>query len=345
MKIKNDLVLIKIGKKRYEFKNLILNEYLNTFARAQLNKDDIYVTKNNKNLQYLLIKFDTPLENIAEESILNNDDFDIALVLGKTVLQEINENGITVQYTYKITGDFAVIDYSTNETLYNDISKFYGKKITALGFNRSFITLPNAKVNVCAVLDTSNYNIYLQKKQEFTVTRKDIITTDTIFFSNDKSKIAGPIHLAPFPNKALIKPNEVYDDTGNRWFTGSDESFGIIYSIGLSSYVDRIDKEFVIGEDVEITQNGAELEIKGLNNAISREFICPNENIYPSSNLYPIKSNYKYMIVKYKAWQQILSGTYDNPIRTITDTGYFYYQAIPIRKFGDLDLKIKYERG
>lgn len=345
MKIKNDLVSIKIGKKQYDFKNLILNEYLNTFARAQLNKDDIYATKNNKNLQYLLIKFDTPLENITEERTLNNDDFDIVLVLGETSLQEINENGITVQYTYELTENSVIIDYNTNETIYYDISKFYGKKITALGFNRHFTTLPNAKVNVCAVLDTSNYNIYLQEKQEFTVTRKDIITTDAIFFSNDKSKIAGPIHLAPIPNKALIKPNKVYNDTGNRWYTGSDESFGIIYSIGLSSYVDRIDKEFVIGEDVEITQNGAELETKGFNNAISKEFMHPNENIYPSSNLYPTKSNYKYLIIKYKVWQELLSGTYDNPVYTITDTGYFYHQAIPIRKFGDLDLKIKYERG
>ena len=49
-----------------------------------------------------------------------------------------------------------------------------------------------------AVLDVSNYNIYLQENQELSVTRKDIITTDALFYSNDKTKIPGPVHLAPY---------------------------------------------------------------------------------------------------------------------------------------------------
>ena len=343
MKIKNDLISIKIGKKQYDFKNLILDEYLKTFARAQLNESNIRKFTSIKSLPYLLIKFDTPMQNLNENSNLKNTDFDIALVTYENIEQEVNDKSIATKYTYKAFEDFAIIDYSTNETIYDDISKFYGRKITALGFNRTFIYF--VECPVCAILDTSNYNIYLQENQDFTVIRKDIISTDAIFYTSNKSKVPAPLHLMPKDNKAVIKPNEIYDDTGTRSIIGPDDSHGIIYSIGLSSYIDRTDKEFVIGKDVEITQNGAELEIKGFNNAISKEIMHPNENIYPSSNLYPTKSNYKYLIIKYKVWQELLSGTYDNPVYTITDTGYFYYQAIPIRKFGDLDLKIKYERG
>lgn len=346
MKIKNDLITIKVGKKQYDFKNLILDEYLKVFAQAQLNEEDIKVIKNNKYLRYVLIKFDTPLNNITEKSILKNEDFDIAIVSGETSSQEINDCNISIKYTYKTTENFAIRDYSTKETIYNDISKFYGKKITALGFNRDFSTLPNVNANVCAVLDTSNYNIYLQENQDFTVTRKDIITTDALFYSNDKAKVSGPIHLAPYPNKAVIKPNEIYNTDKTAWTTGADESYGIIYSIGLSSYIDRIDKEFIIGQDVQIVQNETSLKISNIENLLAKYSTYVNSNLYLNSNLYPSKADYKYLIVKYKVWQEILSGTYENPVKTITDTGYYYHQAIEIAKLkGNLNLEIAYERG
>ena len=63
------------------------------------------------------------------------------------------------------------------------------------------------------------------------------------------------------------------------------------------------------------------------------------------TDLYPIKTNYKYIIFKYKVWQLVHRGTYFNVEEVNTDTGYFYHQAIPIEKFGKTNLKIKYERG
>ena len=351
MKIKNDLVSIKIGKKQYDFKNLILDEYLKTFARAQLEKEQIRKLSNQKSLKYLLIKFDTPIENLNEKSYLKNSDFDIVIVMDFYYKQEENDNLITVQYTYTIINPTVwAYDKNDQEGINGhaaEITDFLGKKITALGFNSWWAISTSSENPVKAVLDTSNYNIYLQENQDFVVTRKDIISTDAIFYTSNKSKVPAPLHLMPINNKAVIKPTEFSKEENGitSFISGENESHGIIYSIGLSSYIDRIDKEFVIGEDVEITQNGAELEIKGLNNAISREFIYPNKNIYPSSNLYPTKSNYKYLIIKYKVWQELLSGTYDNPVYTITDTGYFYHQVLPITKFGDLNLKIKYERG
>lgn len=347
MKIKNDLISIKIGKKQYDFHNLILDEYLKIFASAQLNENEVNLWENNKELNYLLIKFDVPLENVNGETVLKNENFDIVLLFScfsKT--QDITEKKIISQYLYRATEDSIIRDYSEGDSgQHHPIQEYFGRKITALGFNTYWTTSSFINNPVKAYLDTSNYNIYIQENQEFTVTRRDIITTDSLFYSNNVNKVSGPLHLTPMPNKAVIEPNWLYNESG-AGIGGTDESYGIIYSIGLSSYIDRIDKEFIIGQDVEITQNGTELSIEGIENYLSNEkLLYPNFNLYPSSSLYPIKTNYKYIIIKYKVWQNILSGTYENPVYTMTDTGYFYYQAVPINKFGKLNLEIKYERG
>lgn len=203
MRIRNDLVSIKIGKKQYDFNNLILNEYLNRFAKSQLDKDNMRLIANNKELSYCLLKFDMPLE-LNENTELDNEDFDVVLLQGASnIIQEVSENEISIKYTYKsdwIWGDY----HSTTENLNNNktIKDFYGKKITAIGFNSYFGFTKNMtnKARICAVLDVSNYNIYLQENQDFTVTRKDIISSDTLFWSGDK-RVKGPIHLAPIRHK------------------------------------------------------------------------------------------------------------------------------------------------
>ena len=343
MKIKNDLISIKMGKKQYDFRNLILDEYLKIFASTQIDINENTKTSNRKDLTYLLIKFDTPLENLNESSVLVNEDFDVCASYHNTAIQEFSENSVITQYDYKINDVLEYANANYPET--NNISKYYGKKVTAIGFNSFGAKSTSVSTNVKAVLDTSNYNIYIQENQDFTVTRKDIITTDALFYSNNKRKISGTIHLAPLYNEAVIEPTILKNEEGAT-ITGPDISYGVIYSIGMSSYIDRIDKELVIGKDIEIIQNGAELSIEGIENYWSKEkLLYPNSNLYPNSGLYPIKSNYKYIIFKYKVWQNILSGTYENPVYTMTDTGYFYYQVVPISKFGELNLKIKYERG
>ena len=343
MKIKNDLISIKIGKKHYDFHNLILDEYLKTFATTQVDVEENNKTKNRKNITYLLLKLDTPIENLNEKSVLVNEDFD-AFAFDNSTIQQVADERISIQYNYKVNSivDFSSPNYPENIV----ISNYNGRKITAIGFNSFGGKSTAVYTNVKAVLDTSNYNIYLQENQEFTVTRKDIITTHALFYTPNKNKIPAPLHLMPIPNKAVIEPNKLYSNSGTAAIEGTDASYGVIYSVGLSSYIDRIDKEFIVGEDVEITQNGTELNIEGIENYLNNENpLYPSSNLYPSSTLYPIKANYKYIIIKYKVWQNILSGTYENPVYTMTDTGYFYHQAIPIDKFGKLNMKIKYERG
>ena len=69
-----------------------------------------------------------------------------------------------------------------------------------------------------------------------------------------------------------------------------------------------------------------------------------NNMLYSGGDLYPVKSNYKYIIFKYLVYQ---TQYIDESIESTDDfdTDCFYYQAIPMDKFGKINLKIKYERG
>lgn len=338
MKIKNELVSIKNGDNYYDFNNLILDEYLNKFVKSQLDESKLNYESYNRKLEYCLLKFDTPIENLKANTKLRNYDFDICLLENQSPKQNINENIITIEYSY---GSEFINDYNDNMNI--SIKKYCGKKITAIGFITDYMI--ETKEYVCSILDTSNYNIYIQENQELCINRKDIITTDAIFYSNNKDKVPGPVHLAPFGVPQIIHQNIIYGENGSYW-AFNDNAYGILYSVGLSSYSDYIDKEFVISKDIQLEINNLEIKINGLKNYLSTDSsIFPSSDIYPGLNVYPIKSNYKYIIFKYKIWQIVHSGTFDNILETSTDTGYYYYQAIPINKFGKSNLTIKYERG
>ena len=154
-----------------------------------------------------------------------------------------------------------------------------------------------------------------------------------------------------------------------------------MYSVGFSSYIDCIDKELVIGEDIVAVQENNEIKIKRLEgyesqqseifsstslypssdmyptqaekiiNKVAREgienYFSEENELYPSSflqagtNIYPLTSKYKYLILKYKIWQDVWN---DNEYTTI-DTGLYYHQAIELNKHGLMNIKIKYERS
>lgn len=336
MKIKNDLVSLKIGDKQYDFNNLILDEYLKRFANAQLDLEHLENFGYSRLLSCCLIKFDTPIKNIQGDLEIENQGFDICFFRSNNK-QNVSEQQIIIQYEYNTD---AILDYAKNSTI--DISNYYGKKITAIGFNSYHTT----GLKICAIMDVSNYNIYLQKNQDIAITRRDIITTDAMFYSNNINKVPGPVHLCPDGVPQIIHQPNIYNQDKTAWSSFNNKGYGILYSIGLSSYPDYIDKEFIIEQDIQVENKGIELNINGLENYLTNDspLFC-GENIYASTNLYPVKTNYKYIIFKYKAWQKVHSGSYGDLISEPTDTGYYYYQAIPIEKFGKSDLKIKYERG
>lgn len=309
MIIKNEYVTIATGGKKIELKNTILDEYIKRIIENQ------FLTQNRKDLflKTVVLKFDEELY-FNEKSSLNQSDFDI-LIEGK--LSEINiaNNNITTQYTYpeQAGAFYRIYDANTHSPIY-DFNNYLNKKITAIGFGTS------SDEEILACLNTSNYNLYIQEEQILSITRKDIFSTDAVFYSPNQI-VAGPIHL-------IEKSNDDY----------SNNYIGILYSIGLSSYIDYIDKEFVISKDVEKEINDNELIIKGIENYLSSDSsLFSDENLYPASTLYPLKTNYKYVIFKYKIYKM--------NYRKATDTGHYYYQAIPLDKFGKMNLKIKYERG
>lgn len=352
MKIKNELVSLKIGNKKYDFKNMILDEYLKRFILRQLDDTTPRYIPYQIYLDTVFFKFDTPFENLSPQSDVFPLDFDIAFVGGcKSVITTATPNLITTKYTYDMNN--FIYDYNEKKGGNLPFENYYGKKIVAIGFGVWFAHY-NKNNKVCAVLDTSNYNIYMQANQRLECTRKDTVSTDALFWSSD-ARIKAPVHLYPYGGEPLLyqDPYPGFREEDKKIFNARSAipTKGVLYSIGLSSYIDYIDKEFVIGKDVIAVQNGTELSIQSINNDYNFEKeLHPHNSIYPSSNLYPIKSNYKYVILKYKVYQEIEKGVYgeDNTLDfeyIQTDTKSYYYQAIPIDKFGESNFIIKYERG
>lgn len=345
MKIKNDNIIIKYGKKTYEFHNLIFDSYIKKFIESQLSMENATKTSNKKYLDYILLKLDDPIGQKKEDDIVLNSDLNLMFFFISEIKQEVSENQIKIKYTYKINDYFNVVGESSEGS--NSLSDFYGRKITAIAFNNFGITLSEnvQRYPVCAILDTSNYDLYIQENQDISIVRQDTVSTDALFYTNNPDKIKGPAHLMPYPNEAIITPTTLTNSDNSGSIFGSKYSYGILHSIGLSTMPDYIDKEYIIGTDITIESTDTTILIKGIPaNGVENSFVYPTNHLFPSNNLFLTRENYKYVILKYKMWQDVLSGTYENPVHTYTDTGCYYYQSIPIENLGEQELTIKYER-
>lgn len=332
MNIKNEFIKIKNGNKRYEFKNTILDVYLNHFATAQTSLSTIRQENNIKCLKYCLLKFDDSLI-FDENTNLNNNQFDICLLNDNAEInQNISENQVTIQYNYNFCGNPFILKYNPT-AITHDISQFYGKKITAIGFN---IDYQATGVSVCAVLDTSNYNIYLQEKQDFIITRKDIISTDALFWS-ESDKITGQSHLAPNDEKLLIEEHQVNEF----WYV--KKSIPVLHSIGLSNSVDSIEKEYVVEEDVQMSIDNNQLILEDIINPanVSKTYL-PN-----FLKFYTSRETYKYLIIKYKLYQILSKNVQGETVHENIDTGYFYHSILKYKDddFGKKKIILSYERS
>jgi hypothetical protein len=294
MIVKNEYVKIKTDDKEVILHNYIYDNYLEFITKAQYDKDI-----QDLSFRYCYIKFDTPFEDINNKT---RYDFDIMVPLTNKNLTT-SETTIEANYTY--TPNKAGI-YKASGGRVDDISEYYGKKITAIGFSISL----DAEYIICACVDTSNYSNYFVENISFQ--RKDV-------FSSDASVINGsPLNLAPFSEKYIIKPT----DQGNRYY----DCYPVLYSIGLGTRRGKIQEEYIIGQDVDIivesdTSFGFNLR-KGLE---SNKY--PSQNLYAGSNLYPLPlkvnkelhphrrlytgsgivpllSDYKYIMYKYRYYYQ-----------------------------------------
>lgn len=96
---------------------------------------------------------------------------------------------------------------------------------------------------------------------------------------------------------------------------------------------------------------GNKITFENIENYFSKYFLYSGDNIYPSSTIYPCKkTDYKYIVYKYKVyqiiqqWQKVSANNYATTSE-LRDLGIYYYQAIPIDKWGLSNFVISYERG
>lgn len=355
MKIKN-FINIKANGKSIDFHNLILNELLERYVKRQLILDGAMKIRTSPFLGYLLLKFDTPFQELSPDSELHNADFDVGVLWQASFSESVSAQQIVVTYKYNVDTTMQFYKYGTGVVDGNEWINYIGKKIMAIGFN-SWPSDDSSVINkypVCAVLDTSKYNISLEENQEFVVTRKDTIISDADFWSND-SRIKGPIHFTVHGGPSLLYQDSLYKESieGGASWVEAQPTYGQLYSVGFSSYKDSIAKEYILGEDVTAVNNGTSISIDGLQTKMKQYTYCPLQSIFPFSGLFPLKSSYKYIVFKYKLFQTIYTrnpdyvegGDESEFIGTWTDTGAYYLQSVPLSKYGKTNLTIKYERG
>ncbi len=334
MKIKNESIVIRNGKKKIELTNLILDAYLNQFADSQISTAKAVLTKNRKFLNYCLLKFDTPLTDYDETSRIPNEQFSICLMDGANVNQVGNEKKVTIQYDYVFNVSSSLWDYENKDSGMN-LSQFYNKKITAIGFNVWWTpTIQDEFEPVCAILDVSDYNIYLQENQEFSITRKDVIETDIEFYS-PSDKIKYPVHIAPKNIENLYLPPLAM------WKYWDDVAYPILYSIGFSNEKDKILEEHIIANDEMYCR--ADTNKLYINNVNILESV-PRIFLPHFLSFTPQRSAYKYIVLKYKIYQQLFDNSGEDITSTMVDSGYYYHCIMPITEYGKKSIVISYER-
>ena len=360
MEIKNDCIEIKIGNKKYEFKNLILDTYLKKFVHSQLYPTD-FNTKLRRNLKTIGIKFDEPIKDINEKSeinILESDIVTYSASLFETV--EGAEKTIYVDYRYNIPYstvgsnayyiDIDKLNIEEDIAIYS-LEKFKGKKIAQIFFASYWIGLNDNPIYIDAILDVSNFNIYIQENQDIYITRKDIISTDAIFYYIDNELIKYPEYLSPIKVLDIFNQGWVeYEyEEGSYTRMEADKAYSQLYSIGFSNSIDKIEKEFINGKDFTAVEEDNKLKIINIENKYLGSLIYPNINIFPSLNLYPLQEKFKYIVYKYKLFQDYIlyyDVTEDNWVREDRDTRLYYLQAkeIDLPENKNVDLVLQYDR-
>lgn len=337
MKVKNDFVAIKNGKQEIKIHNIILDTYIKKIIANQMEKE----ARANLLMYYIFLKFDTELD-FDETSILTRDNFDLSFnsCANNT---EISKKEVINNYTYMLAKGIEATEIITDNVI-NSFENYNGRKITAIGFGT------NAYSNLYACLDVRNYNIYLDTEQVLSIARRDILSTDAYFYSND-SIIQFPAHLS--------NGKDITNLT-----TGLCKTYyGILKSIGLGHnpyaiaeehsilpYTEHIqsDKNSIIIND-ELT---IEYKSEGLFPAVDLypetnlcpariivDNLYPSKDVYPGIDIYPVYSAYQYVQLKYEIYY------IDNEEARPVDTGKYYLLSMPIKGKEKVKLNISYERA
>lgn len=346
MNIKNEYIDVSIGDKKYHLVNQILPKYLKMIAKRQINQRGDSMDLSFA-LHYCFLKFDTEIDN--DEPDITDFDARISVGYEKKGIEEINGNGITIKYNY--SDDDGVYDIQ-NDKSYASFQNFIGKKITAIGFNsvsllKEIVPQYPEESKMCAILDTSNYNIVINKDERVLIVRKDIISSDAKMITNFPNTIKGPVHLRPYGLVEIESKNR-YGDINPDGKTSTDKHFANAYlqSIGLGYSDNKMSEEISIDKTID----EAEINISPFQSKpfkLPKFLIHPGDNIYPSNKLYPLTQRYSYLFFNYKIYQyqEILDIESGQAISADTvETEYGYSMVIPIVEHGGwVYSKIKYE--
>ena len=328
-KVKNLSIDIKIGNREYKLKNLILNTLLNSYVK----KLTIQYDQMRTVLASCMLKFSN-LENITGDSLIRCDTFDICITTAN--INSLNSaNKIINKYVYNSENEY-IYDYSKQTSQNIKISDYIGNKIYALGFS---FAGTDGSLNVDAVLDVSNYDMYIYEGEEILITRIDEISTDAIFESLHE-KVKFPVHLLGQGIEGIIPPQELWDSNHESSYIIYNNSHAKLTNFGFGNKPDNIELEYDIEGNYEVNEN-----IFSIKKIWSPKGLYPSQDLYPSDDLYPDDIPYEYLILKFKLFQKVAEGTYEDYIEVEKFTGAEYLQAIPLDKRGNIDLNIKYERG
>ena len=328
-KIKNLSIDIKIGNKEYKFRNLILNKLLNSYAKSLIEE----YNKGWCNMDTCCIKF-SPLD-INENLDLTSSDFDIC-IFNTSKNATINNTSVTIKNVCSTENTF-VYDYNEGAPQEN-LNYYAGKKIYVLGFTFTFA--PGAGIN--AILDVSNYDIIIYENEILVITRIDEISSDSIFTSFDE-KVLGFVHLAPEGIDGILPPQTLWNEDHTVSTTIYNNAYAKLEKVSFANKIGEHELEVDIGSNYTVLNN-----IFTIKNVLCPKVIFPNPNLFPSTELYTLAQYYKYINLHFKLYQKIAEGTYDDYELVETYTGAEYMQSIPVKeieKDGNLEIKIKYERG
>lgn len=327
-KIKNLSIDMKIGNKEYKFRNLILNKLLNNYAKSLIEN----YNKGLCSMDTCCVKF-SPID-IDENLDLTNSDFDIC-VLNSNKNTTVSNASVTIKNVCS-TENTIVYDY--NERTTHELNYYVGKKIYVLGFTFTFAS--GAGIN--AILDVSNYDIIIYENEILVITRIDEISSDSIFTSFDE-KVLGFVHLAPEGIDGILPPQTLWNEDHTVSTTIYNNAYAKLEKISFANEIGEHELEVDIGSNYAVLNN-----IFTIRNVLCPKVIFPNSNLFPSSELYTLAQYYKYINLHFKLYQKIAEGTYDDYELVETYTGAEYMQSIPVKeieKDGNLEIKIKYERG
>ena len=271
MIISNDYVKITSDSQNIKLRNTILQYYIDSICSRIYARHGI---PSYHMIESIFLKFDNKLE-FDSNSVLSYNDFDIFDNERKTNdYVELGSNYSIIRRIFSVEKD--VWQYPNGDLFeeISDFSKYYGRKITAIGFG--YIYTKNKESHILACVDTSNYNMYFDKNMIFS--RQDSITSDQIF-TGFNTQQCGHLFLGNFPQ--LYKLN-----------------YNIVKSIGIGHSPSIMDYET---EDFEIIKKDNTVTFKEIN-SVKEVGVFPSEDLYPDDNLFPNTDTARYFIIKYEEY-------------------------------------------